>query len=217
MRKPALFLDRDGVIIFDSGYVREADKVALIPGVARLISRALTAGMKVIVVTNQSGLGRGWITLENYTAVSERMIELLGQAGSRLDHIYFCPFFEPQNPGPEHLRSPSFESKKVPQTGRWDLKWRKPEAGMIETAVRDHGIDLSASIMIGDRATDVVTGCLAGIPKTYMLTSTRKDSQEEINELAVWRSRIPTMSNGTKQDSDLKALQIQSLDEVPIP
>lgn len=214
MRTPALFLDRDGVIIYDSGYVREADRVALIPGAATLIRRAMDLGWKVLVVTNQSGLGREWISLANYSAVSERMIELLEHEKARLDHIYFCPFFEPNHPGLETLRAPSFQSRGVPQSGRWDGKWRKPEAGMILEAAKMYSVDLAASIMVGDRATDLVTGCLAGVGKTYFLTSSAEKSQVEIDELQVWRSRLSHLSEGRKTERDLKPLQIQSLDEV---
>lgn len=187
--KKALFLDRDGVIIRDAGYAKDASVVTLIPGCAELIKRANAKGWKVIVVTNQSGLGRKWISLEQYQSVSRRMVELLTAKHAKLDQIYFAPFFEPENPGLEELQSPSFQSLSVPEKGKWDKSWRKPNPGMILQGAHEYQIDLAHSILIGDRATDQAAGNSAGLLSTYLIKS--DVFEEEQNELSVWRAKFP--------------------------
>lgn len=188
---PALFLDRDGVIISDSGYAKNADQVTLLPEISALIRRARHAGWKIVVVTNQSGLGRGWIQLPEYQAVSGRMLQLLAAEKAAVDRLYFAPFYEPEGAGPAHLQSPGISHHGVEERGLWSKAWRKPMPGMLWTAARDLNVNLADSVMIGDRATDQVAGFLAGLKRTYFLKSAVFEAENE--DLKAWGSRLQAL------------------------
>ena len=148
MKKKAVFLDRDGTIIEDAGYIADAADVRLLPGVADAIRRFAAAGFEIVVVSNQSGVARGIFDEDALSAVHARMVELLGSDGARLDGAYYCPYLD----GPE---------AKL-EAYRCASELRKPEPGMLIQAASERGIDLSRSWMIGDSATDVEAGRRAG-------------------------------------------------------
>lgn len=133
--RPAAFLDRDGTIIEDIGFIRDPDQVRLIPGAAGAIRRLNEAGYATVVVTNQSGIARGLLTEEDYLAVAERMEALLRSAGAHLDASYFCPHY-PAISGP--------------------CDCRKPAHGHYLRAAETFGLDLAGSVWIGDRLTDLL-------------------------------------------------------------
>lgn len=135
--RPAVFLDRDGTINVDTHYLRRPEDVQLIPGAAEAIARLNAAGVPVIVVSNQSGIGRGLLTHVEYEAVRARIEELLVSAGARIDATYICP------------HAPS------PDGGVALCKCRKPGTLLFRTAAAEHSIDLSRSTFIGDRWRDV--------------------------------------------------------------
>ena len=132
--KPPVFLDRDGTLIVDRHYLAEPEGVDLLPGAAEAVARLNAAGHPVFLVTNQSGIGRGYFTDTQYRAVHERLVELLAASGARLDGEYHCPL-APDDPDPEELR--------------------KPGCGMFLRAAHEHGLDLTDAIYIGDRVRDV--------------------------------------------------------------
>lgn len=132
--RPAAFLDRDGTIIEDVGYVSRPEDVRLIPGAAEAIARINAAGVPVIVVSNQSGIGRGYFTYDDYALVQTRVEELLSERGARLDGIYICP------------HAPSDQAP---------CACRKPGVALFECAAHDHGIDLGHSWYAGDKWRDV--------------------------------------------------------------
>lgn len=144
--KPAVFLDRDGVLIQDSHYVGSPDRVRLVPGSAEAVAALNRAGWPVVVVTNQAGVARGLYTPEAVDAVHDHIAELLRGYGAAIDAFHFCP----HHPEGE---VPAF-------TGRCDC--RKPQPGMLLRAAADLGLDLSASWMVGDRETDLAAGAAAG-------------------------------------------------------
>ena len=144
--KVGAFLDRDGTVIEDVPYVSDADKVTLIPGSARAIKKLNQAGIKVIIVTNQSGIARGLITEQELHAVNRRMEELLGKEGAHIDTLYYCPHL------PHELLSPGMEP----------CDCRKPDLGMVTRAENDMGIDPGCSCFIGDRWSDVELGLRTG-------------------------------------------------------
>lgn len=154
-KRPCLFLDRDGVIIKNVPYSKDPNTVELMLGIVQLVKLAQQRNFLVIVVTNQSGIGRGWLTLEDYQRMTEKMEELLSVEAVRFDYIYFSPFYE-KSSIPEFLEKPN---------------WRKPGTGMIEQACRDFSIDLNQSIMIGDRSTDIEAAFGAGIARRVLLAS----------------------------------------------
>jgi len=153
----ALFLDRDGIIIEDAGYTKDPNLVRLIPSIVPVIQTAKSKGYLIIVVTNQSGIGRSIISLENYKEVTHRMLELLEQQNAlSLDQIYFAPYFEhaphPVLPyGQPYLIENSWG---IPHCGVWSETWRKPNLGMITFAKSELKINLSESLIVGDRWTD---------------------------------------------------------------
>jgi D-glycero-D-manno-heptose 1,7-bisphosphate phosphatase len=139
--RAALMLDRDGTIIDDEHYGRDPARVRLIDGAANGIRYANAANIPVIVVTNQSGIGRGIISLAEYTAVAARVDELLAAEGARIDATYYCPH-HPEVEGP--------------------CRCRKPGTLLYERAAEDHGLSLSQSVYIGDRARDVAAAVAFG-------------------------------------------------------
>ncbi len=130
----AVFLDRDGTIIEDTGYLADPASVRLLPGAADAIARLNRAGLPVIVVTNQSGIARGLLDEAAYAATARRLDEILASAGARLDAHYHCP------------HHPDF-------TGPCDC--RKPGPLLYQRAAAEHGLDLASSWWVGDRLRDV--------------------------------------------------------------
>ena len=136
-RYPAVFLDRDGTLMEEVDYCREPEKVRLLPSVPEGLAKLKAAGFRCVIITNQSGIGRGRIRMSEYEAVHARLMELLG--GGLIDATYFCP--------------------DAPDT---PCKCRKPAPGMILAAAEGLNLDLSQSWMIGDKASDIGCGQNAG-------------------------------------------------------
>jgi D,D-heptose 1,7-bisphosphate phosphatase len=137
--RPAVFLDRDGTIIEDEGYLADASRVRLLPGAIDALRTFRDRGMMLVVISNQSGLARGLITPAQHTEVDARVKAVLAENGVPLDAAYYCPH------GPDDRCS-----------------CRKPLAGMIEQAAREHDIDVTHSFMVGDKMSDVAAGRAAG-------------------------------------------------------
>lgn len=183
-RKPALFLDRDGVVIKDTNFVRDPKTVELIPGIEKLIQSAHTNGYAVVIVTNQSGLGRGIFTWTDYDLVTKRMCELLAEKKVWIDQVQCAPYF--------------FESERAYGLVRSAL--RKPRPGMLHSVKEELGIDLERSILVGDSATDLMAGALAGVGRVVLLESGKKDE-----ELKKWQS-WPLVSR-TKWGKDIEVAE----------
>lgn len=130
----AVFLDRDGTIIRDVGYLWRADDVELLPGAADAISRLNIFGTPVIVITNQSGIARGKFTLDDYLLTQTRLDELLNKHRARIDATYYCPD-HPDFTGP--------------------CACRKPGAALFERAVVEQSLDMASPSYIGDRWRDI--------------------------------------------------------------
>lgn len=152
--KPAVFLDRDGTINQEVGYIRDLDNLALIPGAAEAIRQLNQMGIPVVVVTNQSGVARGYYPESWMEQLHGRLKTLLAAEGAQLDGVYYCPHL-PDGEVPEYS---------------FDCDCRKPEPGMLEQAAKDLNLDLSNSFMIGDKATDIDVGLRVGC-KTILLRS----------------------------------------------
>ena len=148
-----VFLDRDGTLNYNPGYLKVAAELKLLAGVGPALARLKGAGAKLVVVTNQSGVGRGIITLKDLEAIHARLEGLLEQRGAALDAIYFCPHH--------------------PDDG---CRCRKPEVGMVERAVSELQLDLRRSYMIGDHARDIQLAHRVGA-KAILLTSVLVDAQ----------------------------------------
>lgn len=156
----ALFLDRDGTINFDSGYVKDPKDVVLLPGVAEGIKSLKSKfHFKVIVISNQAGIAYGIMTHDDVKKVNEKINALLDDKNSLIDAFYYCPFH------------PDYNSEK-------DSECRKPSPQMIVKASKDFNIELKNSYMIGDKSSDVLCGINAGV-KTILITN----NEIEINVL----------------------------------
>jgi len=149
----ALFLDRDGVVVEDVGFLRRPDDVRLIDGIAGLIAEANRRDVPVLVATNQSGIARGLLDWAVFASVENRIADLLHRAGARIDAVAACPFHPEFTPGygPEQAR------------------WRKPEPAMIELLGERLNIDIARSWMIGDRERDIAAARAAGLAGGILL------------------------------------------------
>lgn len=146
--RPAVFLDRDGVLIEDSSYPHRDEDLILIPGAAEAVAAVNAAGALAIIVTNQSGVARGLFSLERMKVFNALLVQRLAADGAQIDAVYACPF---------HAEATD---------ARWrhpDHPDRKPNPGMILRAAADHGVDLSRSILIGDRDSDLEAARQGGV------------------------------------------------------
>lgn len=135
---PAAFLDRDGTIIEDPGYLRDPEKIQFIPGSIEALRGLQRAGYRLVLISNQAGVARGLLTETDVRRVNERLSGLLAEAGVRLDGVYYCPHHPDYGP-PEYRR---------------DCECRKPRPGMVQRATRELNLDPSRSVIIGDHVSD---------------------------------------------------------------
>jgi len=147
LNRPALFLDRDGVINIDHGYVCKSEHFEFIDGIFELCWNARRLGYLIFVVTNQAGIGRGYYTEQDYIKLTEWMCGVFKEQGAIIDKVYFCPAHPEHGIGQYKLDSP----------------YRKPGPGMILQAVDEYDIDLARSVLVGDKETDIQSGIAAGV------------------------------------------------------
>lgn len=145
--RPALFLDRDGVINIDHAYVHKPVDFEFIEGIFDLCRNAKQLGYLIFVITNQAGIGRGYYTEHDFLTLTEWMCAIFKIQGIDIDKTYFCP------------SHPEFGIGKY----KLDSIYRKPGPGMILQAADEYGIDLKKSVLIGDKETDIQSGTAAGI------------------------------------------------------
>ena len=148
---PAVFIDRDGTIIEDRDYCSNPSDVKIFPGVAAALEHLKSKGFKLIIITNQSGIGRRLFTTEQYRSVEADVLRQLGK--DCIDATYFCPHMPDESCG-----------------------CRKPAPGMVTEAARDHGIDLSRSFLVGDKESDVECGRNAGVRTVRVKTGPESDT-----------------------------------------
>lgn len=163
-RQRAVFLDRDGTIVDDPGFLHEADQVRLLPGVAAAIRRLNEAGWLVVTVSNQSGIARGLYDATAYGEVQQRLSELLAASGARLDASYYCPH-HPEFTGP--------------------CECRKPGVKLFRDAAAQLGLDLARSFWVGDRLGDVAPARMLGGQGILVATGYGARDQGEAKSLGV--------------------------------
>ncbi|MDX3772601.1 D-glycero-beta-D-manno-heptose 1,7-bisphosphate 7-phosphatase [Chromatiaceae bacterium AAb-1] len=177
----AVFLDRDGVINVDHAYVSKAENFEFIDGVFDACRYFQQQGYLLIVVTNQSGIGRGYYTEQDFQQLTDWMLAQFRAQGISISRVYFCPH-HPQKALPPY---------------NIDCNCRKPAPGMLLQAIREHQIDPAASIMLGDKAADMQAAAAAGIGRKILVLSGQALTAED-KTLAdeVWPSiRLPQQHN----------------------
>src|SRR5215475_12260766 len=152
----ALFLDRDGVVNAEVGYLHRIEDVQFVPGIFSLCRAAMRLGYKLVVVTNQAGVARGLYTEEDFEVLMQWMREALRAEGVELAAVYHCPYH------PEH------------GVGRYrrEHEDRKPGTGMLRRAMNDLGVSLTESVMVGDRCSDVAAANNAGLRQAFLVAGT---------------------------------------------
>lgn len=142
----ALFLDRDGVINYDPGYVYRIEDFEFMPGIFEALAGFMALGYEIFVVTNQSGIGRGYYSEDDFAKLSKYMIDEFESYGVEIKKIYHCP-----------------------HTPSDDCNCRKPKPGMILQALNEHNIDPQASLIIGDKPSDLESARRAGVENGYLI------------------------------------------------
>lgn len=153
MSRPALFLDRDGIINLDTGFVYRREDFVFRDGIFALCRTAEAHGLALVVVTNQSGIGRGYYTEADFAALTQWMLARFAEDGVRFASVEYCPDHPVHGLGRYRRENPR----------------RKPGPGMLLDAARTHDLDLARSVMIGDRASDMAAAVAAGVPIRLLL------------------------------------------------
>lgn len=151
----ALFLDRDGVVNVEKNYLHKIEDFELMEGIVEVCHTYQEQGYIIIIVTNQSGISRGYYTEEDFAKLSQWMIEYFRELGITITHIYHCPHHE------------SIDG---------ECECRKPEPGMFLEAQGEYGIDMAASVMIGDNERDIEAALRAGVQTNILLSQVAKTS-----------------------------------------
>lgn len=156
MNQAALFLDRDGVINHEVGYLSRFEDVRFVDGIFSLCRTAQALGYKLIVVTNQSGIARGFYTTADFNTLMDSMRAEFLKHGVTLDAVYHCPYH------PEHGVGEF----------RQDHQDRKPSPGMLHRGQRDFALDLTRSLLVGDRCSDIEAANRAGLRQAFLMEGT---------------------------------------------
>ena len=152
----ALFLDRDGVINVEIGYLHRIEQVEFMPGIVSLCRTAMRLGYRLVVVTNQAGIARGFYTEEDYLILTAWIREQMRGEGVEFDAVYHCPY-HPEHGVGEYRR---------------EHEDRKPGTGMLRRAAREFGVSLADSVMVGDRCSDVAAANSAGLRQAFLIAGT---------------------------------------------
>lgn len=165
--QPAVFLDRDGVVIKDVDLLTQPSEVRLLESVPQAIRTLKQAGFKVVVVSNQTVVARGLATEDEVVAINNYIQTLLGQAGGdSIDAFYICP----------HHPNANLPAYRVV------CECRKPRPGMLLQAAEEHNLDLHASFMVGDRITDIIAGMKAGCQTIMVQTGMHEAKPIEMSD-----------------------------------
>ncbi|MDP6778057.1 MAG: D-glycero-beta-D-manno-heptose 1,7-bisphosphate 7-phosphatase [Candidatus Latescibacteria bacterium] len=182
--RPAVFLDRDGTINEEVDYLTRVEDMRLLPGAAEAIARLREAGFTVVVVTNQSAVARGMMAEAQLVEIHEEMRRQLAAGDAEVDAICYCPHH------PDHGEPPY----------RQDCSCRKPKPGLLHRAAEELGIDLSRSVMIGDKTIDLETGWNAGCRSILVRTGYGEEALAEMDRES--RDRIAFVAGDLLEAAD---------------
>lgn len=157
--KKALFLDRDGVINIDFGHVYKIEDFIFVKDIEILIRDAMKKNYLIIVITNQAGIGKGLYTVKDFKKITKHMIESLCEKDCFIDDIFYCPYHPSEGVG-KFLK---------------DSNDRKPNPGMLHKAQKKYNIDLSKSVFIGDKISDIQAGISAGVKTNILYKNTSEN------------------------------------------
>ncbi|MCX6566824.1 MAG: HAD family hydrolase [Candidatus Aminicenantes bacterium] len=174
MNRPAVFLDRDGTIVDDTGYPSRFDQLLIFPRSFAAVRLLNEAGFPVVVVTNQSGVGRGYFSEAELADIHGRMTAAFAAEGSRLDAFYSCPH-SISSPDPRY---------------RIECACRKPLPGLGLRAAADLSLDLARSYMIGDKADDVIFGRAIGATPILVLTGYGREARKKLEKGSIRPSAV---------------------------
>ncbi|MDB4085532.1 HAD family hydrolase [Amylibacter sp.] len=163
MDQKALFLDRDGVVNIDFGYVYKIDNFVFIDGIFKLVRYAKLNGFLIFIITNQSGIGRGYYSINDFNVLSSWMMEQFKKRRAEVKKIYFSPYHPTEGKG---------------QFRRNDFS-RKPNPGMILQASKEYNLDLKKSVLVGDKMSDIEAGERAGVGVNILLTKNKKHDRNQ--------------------------------------
>lgn len=169
MKKRAIFLDRDGTINEDVGYPANFSQIKIYPSSFDALRMINASGFLAVIITNQSGIGRGHLTEADLENIHEKMKAALAARGARLDGIYYCPHYALSS-------NPRY---------RKDCACRKPEPGLALRAAKDLGIDLNGSFFIGDKVEDIQLGLNIGARPVLVLTGEGVESGKRLKEMNI--------------------------------
>ncbi len=161
--RPAVFLDRDGVIVEDTRYLGHADRVQILPGAAEAIARCNQLAIPVVMVTNQSGIARGYYDWEGFSAVQRAIASMLERRDAHLDAVFAC----------------AYHAEGHPPLAVADHPWRKPNPGMLFAAGKQLDVGLSRSWIIGDRTSDLGAGRAAGLAGGVLISANDGDPERQ--------------------------------------
>lgn len=152
-KRPALFLDRDGIINVEMNYVHRMDDFVFIDGIFDLCRSAIAVGMAIVIVTNQAGIGRGYYTEAQFQELSDWMCERFAEEGIAIDGVYYCPYHAEHGVG-------KYKADSID---------RKPNPGMILRARNELGLLLEGSILVGDKASDIAAARAANVGRAVLM------------------------------------------------
>ena len=152
--RPAVFMDRDGCLIEEMGYLNHPSRVRILPRTAAAVARLNAAGIPALMATNQAGIARGYFSAETLAEINAEVVRQLASEGARLDGLYVCTH-HPTVGSPPYRRL---------------CDCRKPKPGLLQRAAEELGVDLSRSVMVGDKPSDVEAGQAAGAAGVLVLT-----------------------------------------------
>lgn len=166
MSSKVAFLDRDGVINIDHAYVHKPEEFEFIDGVLEGCAKLVSEGFKLVIVTNQSGIGRGYYTEDDFQRLTDWMKSVFRDANAPISAVYFCPH----------------HPEKALEAYRCECDCRKPQPGMLLTAQKDLDIDMTQSVMFGDKRGDMQAALAAGVATRILVGKDGKNTPEAVPE-----------------------------------